>query len=291
MSLPFRKLGLGGGGIKGILHIGALRELQKYQALEFPDGIYGCSIGSIIATYVSFGLPINDRLLELAKIHLSNDNIIPNLSFKNITSGITEKGVFRMDLFKENLCKMFNECGLDIKTKKISDAKMPLYIIASNITKGIPTIFTGDVLVIDALCCSCCMPGVFIPQEMYDQLYVDGDLFVPNIGSIQKDALVFSLKTHLPLKITPKTIGDITIPEFVRQVYNMSVINHIGFHKTDLTVELVYPKLFADSDLKEFDISDIMDKSESILRRFLITKGLLKEVSEINNSGSSGHFV
>jgi predicted acylesterase/phospholipase RssA len=190
MSLPFRKLGLGGGGVKGILHVGALRELAKHQPLEFPEGIYGCSIGSIMATYLSFGLPVDDKLIELTKKHLSTDKIIPNLSFKNITSGISEKGMFTMDLFKENLYELFNECGLDIKTKKISDAKMPLYIIASNITKGIPTIFTGDVFIVDALCCSCCMPGIFRPQEMYDQLYIDGDLFVPNIGSLHKDALV-----------------------------------------------------------------------------------------------------
>jgi hypothetical protein len=281
MSLPFRKLGLGGGGVKGILHIGALQELSKYQPLYFPDGIYGSSIGSVIATYISFGLPIDDKLIELTKKHLSSDKIIPNLSLKNITSGITEKGVFTMDLFRENLCQLFNERGIDITTKKISDANMPLYIIASNITKGIPSIFTGDVSIIDALCCSCCMPGIFRPQEMYDQLYIDGDLFVPNIGSLHKDALVISLKTNMSVKITPKTIGNISVPEFIRQVYNMGVINHIGFHKTDLTLELVYPKLFADSDLDEFDVEDILKTAEASMRGFLITKSFLKEVPEV----------
>ena len=275
MSLPFRKLGLGGGGIKGILHIGALRELAKYQSLDFPDGVYGCSIGSIIATYISFGLPVDDRMLELTSKHLSTEKLIPNISFKNIKTIVSEKGMFTMDLFKENLCELFNEYGVDIKTKKISDAKMPLYIIASNITKGIPTVFTGDVLVIDALCCSCCIPGVFKPQEMYDQLYIDGDAFLPNIGSLQKDALIFSLKTHMPLKITPKTINDISIPDFIRQVYNMSVINHIEFHKTDLMVELSYPKLYADSDLDDFDLGDIMKVSGDLMRGFLISKSLL----------------
>jgi hypothetical protein len=283
MSLPFRKLGLGGGGVKGILHVGALRELQKHQLLEFPDGIYGSSIGSIMATYISFGLPIDDKLIELTKKHLSSDKIIPNLSFKNITSGFSDKGMFTMDLFRENVYQLFNEYDLDIKTKKISDAKMPLYIIASNITKGIPTIFTGDVSVIDALCCSCCMPGIFRPQEMYDQLYIDGDMFVPNIGSLHKDALVLSLKTHLPVKITPKTIGEISVPDFIRQVYNMGVINHIEFHKTDLTVDLVYPKLFADSDLDEFDLDDIMKVAETSMRGFLVSKSLLKELPEVGD--------
>jgi len=283
MSLPFRKLGLGGGGVKGILHIGALRELSKYQPLDFPDGIYGCSIGSIMAAYISFGLPIDDKLIELTKKHLSSDKIIPNLSFKNITSGISEKGMFTMELFRENLYELFSECGVDIKTKKISDAKMPLYIIASNITKGIPTIFTGDVSVIDALCCSCCMPGIFKPQEMYEQLYIDGDLFVPNIGSLHKDALILSLKTHLPLKITPKTLGDISVPDFIRQVYNMGIINHIEFHKTDLTVELVYPNLFADSNIDEFDIEHIIKTAGNSMHGFLISKGLLEEFPKVTD--------
>ena len=73
MSLPFRKLGLGGGGVKGILHIGALRELSKHQTLEFPDGIYGCSIGSIIADIPLFALRIigspvsTDLILVISK--------------------------------------------------------------------------------------------------------------------------------------------------------------------------------------------------------------------------------
>jgi hypothetical protein len=190
--------------------------------------------------------------------------------------------MFTMDLFRENVYQLFHECGVDIHTKKISDAKMPLYIIASNITKGIPTVFTGDVLVIDALCCSCCMPGIFKPQEMYDQLYIDGDLFVPNIGSLHNDALVLSLKTHLPIKITPKTIGDISIPDFIRQVYNMGIINHVEFHKTELTIELVYPKLFADSDLDEFDVEDIVKTAETSMRGFLVAKSLLKELPEVS---------
>jgi hypothetical protein len=127
------------------------------------------------------------------------------------------------------------------------------------------------------------MPGIFTPQEMYDQLYIDGDLFVPNIGSLHKDALVLSLKTHLPLKITAKTIGEMSILDFIRQVYNMSVINHIEFHKNDLTVELVYPKLVSDSDLADFDIADIIKSAEASMRGFLVSKSLLKELSEVGN--------
>ena len=69
MSVLFYRLALGGGGAKGILHIGALQELSKFQPLYFQNGIYGSSIGSIIATYVAFGLPI-DNMVPLLKKYL-----------------------------------------------------------------------------------------------------------------------------------------------------------------------------------------------------------------------------
>jgi patatin-like phospholipase/acyl hydrolase len=59
---PFQKLALGGGGVKGILHIGALQELSKHQPLIFPEGVYGSSIGAVIGTYVAFGLPIDEKM-------------------------------------------------------------------------------------------------------------------------------------------------------------------------------------------------------------------------------------
>jgi len=76
MSLPFRALGLGGGGVKGILHIGALLELSKKQELVFPDGVYGISVGSVIGTYIAFGLPVNEESLPDLKKQLKIQNFV-----------------------------------------------------------------------------------------------------------------------------------------------------------------------------------------------------------------------
>ena len=90
MSLPFRKLALSGGGMKGILHIGALLELQKYQKLDFPEGIYGSSIGAVIATYIAFGLPLNSKLLTLISEKFYVENVIPPLNFKDVSSTFSQ---------------------------------------------------------------------------------------------------------------------------------------------------------------------------------------------------------
>jgi NTE family protein len=279
MSLPFKKLALGGGGAKGILHVGALQELRKYQDLHFPDGVYGCSIGAVIATVVAFGLPVDSKLIELTKEHLSINKVSPKLTFNDITHSLSHKGLFSMDLFEEKLCVVFGELGLDIRNKKIRDAKMPLYIIASNISKGIPTVFTKDVPILSALKCSCCIPGVFKPQELYGQIYIDGDIFTPCIGVSHPDALNISLKTHVIEKITPENIGLMSPLIYMRQIVNMSVINFIETQKTDLTLELMYPELMSDSELSEFNSEDILKVSGESTRGFLITKSFLKELS------------
>ena len=166
MSLPFRALGLGGGGMKGILHIGALQELSKHQELKFPDGIYGCSIGSIIATFVAFELPIQN-MLPFVQTHASFDSIVPaTFNITHFTSLFSEKGMYSTKKFGECMVDLFQTQNVDIQTKKIKDARMPLNIVASNITKGVPTIFPGETLVLDALKASCCVPGIFHPQEM-----------------------------------------------------------------------------------------------------------------------------
>lgn len=275
MSIPFRKLGLGAGGIKGILHIGALRELQKHQPLQFPNGIYGCSVGSVIATYLSFNLPMDDKAVELTKKYLSFEKIVPKPSFHDIRNVFSDKGMFTMDLFEESITSMFSEVGVDIKNKKIGDAEQPLYILASNLSKGIPTIFSKDVPILDALKCSCCLPGVFKPQNLYGQLYVDGGMLVPCISWIQPDALVLSLTKQVVCDITPNTITSISPVDFMKNMYAMAINHFMTMHKNSNVVSLSYPKLESDSDLEEFDVTDILQVGESTMRDFLATKCFL----------------
>lgn len=290
MSLPFKKLALSGGGIKGILHVGALIELQKYQPLHFPEGIYGSSIGAVVATYIAFGLPLNDKLIKLISDKFYVENVVPSFGFKDLSSAFSQKGIFSMDLLEKSLCEIFEEFEIDIKTKKIKDSKMPLKIIASNITKGVPTVFTGDVFVLDALKCSCCLPGIFRPQELYGQIYVDGDIFTPCIAAIDKDILEFSLKTHLPDKITPSSLETLNVLAYFRQIFNMAYTNFVKTQKSDWCVSLSYPGLMADSNLEDFDLEDILKISKYTLRSFLISKGLLQELSEVGDARSSNHL-
>ena len=274
MSLPFRALGLGGGGIKGILHIGALLELSKHQPLKFPDGIYGCSVGSILATYLAFELPL-DKMVPLMKTYLNMERMTPKFEFKHVSTAFSAKGLYSMDTFTQSMTQMFLEAGLDVKDKTLADAHMPLYIVASNITKGTPTIFSKQVSLLDALKCSCCIPGVFRPIDLYGQLYVDGILFAPCIASLTpKDTLVFSLTKQRKRNITPMLLEQMSPISYLDELYIM--MSRV-FHDACLTPNtlcLSYPNLHSDSDLSKFDIEPILNHAGQSLNHF-ISKRLL----------------
>jgi len=271
MSVVFRRLALGGGGAKGILHIGALQELSKHQPLIFPNGVYGCSIGSILATYVAFELPI-DNMVPLLHKHMSFQKIIPSLNFTQVTKALSSKGVFDMNMFESLLKEFFMDAGLDISDKTLKDAKMPLHVISSNITKGCSTVLTGNIPIISALKCSCCVPGVFEPQQLYDQLYLDGDLFTPCVSRavpVDDETLVITLKKQTGNKMTPKNIQNISPLEYIHNVYLMTMMQLYNLQKTENILCLYHPKLFSTTKLEDIDVENVLQTGRYQLRTFL----------------------
>jgi NTE family protein len=178
----FSILALGGGGLKGCLEIGAIRELERRFGplhLKFKDGIYGCSIGSIIATCIAFGVPtdkIQREFMEFGSI----TSLFGTPSFKDAKDILLKKGVYDMKPLDDYLIKRFHNVGIDITSKKLGDALIPLRINASNLTKGVPTIFQGDIPVLSAIKASSCIPFVFRPQIINQSVYIDGG-FITNV--------------------------------------------------------------------------------------------------------------
>lgn len=271
MSVLFRKLALGGGGVKGILHIGALQELAKHQPLYFPDGVYGTSIGSIMATYVAFGLPL-DNIIPLVKKYLVYEKIIPKPDMTQITNCFSAKGMFNMNLFETTLKEMFLEAGLNIEGKTLNDAKMPLYIVSSNITKRIPSVISGNVPLITALKCSCCLPAVFRPQELYGSLYIDGDLFSPcisNVVDMDESTLVLSLLKQNGDAMNPKNIDKISPFDYVGNIYLMVMSEFYKSQQKEGILHLKYPGLYSTSKIEDLDLNAILNYSAESLRTFL----------------------
>lgn len=273
MSLVIRKLALGGGGAKGILHIGVLRELAKHQSLEFPDGIYGSSVGSIIASCIAFHVPI-DNIMHFIKQHSSIQSMIPSkFDVQNISKLFANKGFYSMDVFNQRMIELFKTANIDIEGKKLKDAHMPLYIVSSNITKGIPAVFSDDVSVLEALRCSCCIPFLFHPQHIGNNLYVDGDILTPNLTSLcSKDTIVVNLDKHRKNSITPSQLESMSPLDYARDLYLIVATYNQKNQSSTNTLSISYPNLYSDTDLSEIDINDVLVHASDEFRRFFGTQ-------------------
>lgn len=215
----FRSIAFSGGGVRGGLHVGAVAAIQTvYGNLQFPDGVYGSSIGSIVATAVAFGLDAI-QIRSIFDKHLQLSAFLPPLRLTSIQNFAEKKGMFSMDKMEESIVTMFQEHGVDLRNKTCADAQQKLYIVASNLTRGKPTLFTGTVPVLQAIRCSCCLPFVFEPQVMYNQVYVDGGIQVHYLHKIVPEN---SLVVHISQVDKPFSARDVlsaSIMEYTSSIY------------------------------------------------------------------------
>ena len=190
--MRYRSIALSGGGVKGGAYVGALRAIQEVQgSLEFPEGVYGSSVGAIVGGLIAFNVP-HDRIQAVVEAHCRLSRWLPTPSIFSIAS---RKGLGSMDALRSMIVDMYTDAGIpSVETARLGDAPQPLFIVASNMTTRRPTLLTGDVPLVQALLCSCCIPGLFEPQVLYGNVYLDAVVYVRQIERIApRDALVLQL--------------------------------------------------------------------------------------------------
>jgi len=186
---------LGGGGIKGLAHIGVLQVLQEHGIK--PASISGTSSGSIVAALYACGLdPF--KMEEIAYNLSPRDYLDYNIwgMGKYLLSLLLPGYHYNLEgLIKgEKLRKlMFNLTG----GKSLSEVRMPLSIVACDINSGKKIIFSNresllagleaviisQALISDAVRASCAIPVIFNPQPYKSMKLLDGGLkdYVPSM--------------------------------------------------------------------------------------------------------------
>jgi hypothetical protein len=217
--MSFSSIALGGGGVRGGLHIGGLAALESvYGVLPFPDGIYGSSVGAIVATALAFGLRA-EQMRAMFESHFDLQSVLPRLGLSTLIDFNKQKGMFTMDLFEETVVNAFQSQGIDLRNKRIQDAPKRLFIVASNLTTQRVSILTGSVPILDALRSTSCIPFLFQPQILYNQVYVDGGLFAHSLHDIvPPDCLVFHI-SYPNKPLFPTDLAEMTIGDMVRHIY------------------------------------------------------------------------
>jgi NTE family protein len=176
MKRSFEKyvLTLGGGGSRGLSHIGVLRTLEK---INMPDSIIGCSIGAIVGALFAI-YQDSDTVKEKIETIIESEefkkfklekavNIFS--SYIMVTALYTKRYLLSQERVRILLGKIIPEDIL------FNDLKIPLKLAVFDLKNGKQEyIDKGKVL--DAVVASAAIPGVVEPLELNGKIYVDGGI-------------------------------------------------------------------------------------------------------------------
>jgi NTE family protein len=158
---------LGGGGMKGLAHVGAWRAIAD--AGQHVSAVVGTSIGALVGACICAGVD-HERLALLARA-LQKSDIVTLNRWAALFNGIRQPSVFRGDVFRRYL-----ETVTPVET--FAELKMPLSMNAVDLQTGEQVWFGAggreDVPLIDAIYASCALPVFYPPAEIDGRYYVDG---------------------------------------------------------------------------------------------------------------------
>ena len=163
---PFT-LVLGGGGMKGLAHVGVLQALLERG--HRPTRIIGSSVGALVGAAWAGGMGIA-KLREIA-LSLKRKSVFAvahaDMAFKRMRS----PALFR----REPLSDLIKTTVGDLTFQQLDP---PVIINTVDLNSGMQ-IFWGlpgldDIRVADAVFASCALPGYFPPHEIGGRFYVDG---------------------------------------------------------------------------------------------------------------------
>lgn len=152
---------LGGGGAKGISHVGVLAEFER---AGIPiDVIVGCSAGSIIGALYA-DCPNACYIKQILKPLRTWDILDINIWYGRY--GLVQGGALRRFLRRHLSCRCFEEL------------QIPLYVVATDLIAGeLVSINSGPI--IPAVHASAAVPFVFSPVYIYKRWLVDGGVADP----------------------------------------------------------------------------------------------------------------
>lgn len=167
---------LGGGGIRGVAYVGAIKALKKMN-IEIT-GFAGSSIGSVVATLLTFGYTEDEIQNVFEHINFDFFNDI-NLAFgKDFAISRGEKFY---EWIKDKIeTKFYQNSNKERQPVKFSDIQEELIVFAVDLNTSDLIEFskekTPDVEIAHAIRASVGMPGLYSPLFEDDKCLVDGDL-------------------------------------------------------------------------------------------------------------------
>ena len=229
-------LALGGGAAKGVAHIGVLKALED--ANIEVDYIAGTSVGAMIAALYAFKVDV-ETIGSLAR----------RLTMSKVTSfKLNKTGFFSTESLRELMLEYVGDVAIE-------DAAIPLSIVATDINSGEEIILTSG-SVVDAVCASAAIPGIYIPVEINGRTLVDGGLVqnVP-IEALQTAGAGVTIASHLNSVSHYQEISHVL--DVMRNAFEIAVSQHTQdqLKEADLLISM---------DLSDFSLRDNTERYDEL---------------------------
>jgi NTE family protein len=158
---------LGGGGVKGMAHVGAWKALEE-AGLQVAE-IVGTSIGALVGACIAGGM--GWRELAPLAVSLRKRDIVSMNGRSVLLNGIRQQSVFHGERLMEYIRTV-------LPVERFDELSLPLSMNAVDLETG-ETVWFGaggrtDVPLADAVYASCALPLFYPPAEIGEQHFVDG---------------------------------------------------------------------------------------------------------------------
>lgn len=247
-------LALGGGGARGIAHIGALKVLEK-EGIKI-DYLSGVSMGSFIGACYVAGISLEEMEKEALSFN-KKKAIKLFLDIANPKRSLI-KGV-----------KVANYIRDFLKNKNFEDTKIPFKTVATDLSNGKEVVLDKGSLA-NAVRASIGVPGIFPPVKIGESYLVDGGIVnctpVDLVEKMGADIIIgvdLIIKREIKLEKAPGMVTSLVQSfEIIRSHGTLSNIK-----KVSRDVILIKPHLRGAIDsFKFYDIDKFIDSGERAAR-------------------------
>lgn len=216
-----KKVGLvlGGGGARGMAHIGVLQVIEREDISI--DMIAGTSMGGVIAALYAAGVPADDMRAEALRLRSRKEQV--KLADFRLSSRGLLKGT-RIHHFVTDLV------GPELSFDSLS---IPTALVSVDLNSGREVIFREGNLA-DAVRATISLPGLFFPLERDDRILVDGGILnnlpVDVVKKLGADAVIaVDVLANFPIDSTGAPASGLpskpsAVPQYLWDLYRTQMI-------------------------------------------------------------------
>lgn len=164
---PHFNLVLGGGGLKGLTHIGVLRALEE-RGLT-PQAVIGCSMGALVAA--AWACRVTVPAMEKRALEVVREDVFRIAHIDMALKRMLSPAIYRREPLDHLIRSLVGDVTFRDLTRRLVVNTVDLNT-GQQVLWGLPGL--RDARVADAVFASCALPGILPPRAILGRYCIDG---------------------------------------------------------------------------------------------------------------------